>query len=283
MTLTDADEHEVPAWVGQAGPVPLPASMRHVDPEVAEAIMACMKGSWLYKYARTLGVGAERRHARYFFLNPYTQTIHWADAAPAGAAGAVAKSKGTYIEHVALMDDRNPHPSGLYHQTIVVRTGRRELKFTAPDKSQHRLWCTALGFLLQKSDSAVSVGSGASRVAIPLELGGRPDSLAALRSPGHDPTLRSDASMRTHTARIVVPDSGHAAASPGTVHRSVSRHPSLAMLGDPLDSQRLVRTGSTQVRSSRRANPDTRLASGPMEPVERRTSRLSALWRGQRG
>ncbi len=88
--------------------------MNNIDPEVADAIIQCMRGEWLYKYApqRRL-LGAERRHKRYFFINPFNRTIHWTSEEPKASAGHVARSKNAFIEQVALMDDYNSNPSGL--------------------------------------------------------------------------------------------------------------------------------------------------------------------------
>ena len=200
----DHGEADVPAWVGgQASmPVSLPGHMNNIDPEVADAIIQCMRGEWLYKYApqRRL-LGAERRHKRYFFINPFNRTIHWTSEEPKASAGHVARSKNAFIEQVALMDDYNSNPSGLYYQTIVIRSGHREVKVTAPSKVRHRIWCTALGYLLQSSDSPVMGVSAASsdgtRVSIPVELGGRGPTTSRCKTLLHrTQSLRNTANTR---------------------------------------------------------------------------------------
>ena len=157
-----------------AAPVALPRHMENIEPEVANAIIECMRGEWLYKYAPHFLSAVERRHRRFFFINPFNRTIQWTTEEPRRTAGHVAKAKNAFIDEVALMDDHNAHPAGLYNQTMVIRSGHKELKITAPDKARHRVWCTALGYLLQSNDSpVVTAGSGSSKVSIPLEMGGR--------------------------------------------------------------------------------------------------------------
>ena len=274
---TEAAEHEIPEWVGRpvATPAALPAHMQNVDPEVADAILQCMIGEYMWKYVRHGMFGAsERRHRRYFFINPYNRTIHWTEHDPSTTEGG--KSKMAHLEQVALADDHNQHPPGLYNQTIVITTGKRELKLTAPNKARHRLWCTALGCLLQGPDP-ITHEARTSRVAIPLELGARQgaDGTPTLtRTRGS--LVRREPGSPTHTLRAArplahAPSTATSAARPGALY---------SVLNDPSDVQALP---SRPPRSSRRAVPDARGAlvaeAPPADAHNTARSRLSFLSR----
>lgn len=45
-----------------------------------------------------------------------------------------------YIEGVRSVLDPNPMPPGLYQYSVVISTGQREMKITAPTKDRHDIW-----------------------------------------------------------------------------------------------------------------------------------------------
>jgi len=256
----DHGEVDVPAWVGAvAAPVALPTHMQNIDPEVANAIIECMRGEWLYKYAPHFLSAVERRHRRFFFINPFNRTIQWTAEEPRRTAGHVAKAKNAFIDEVALMDDHHAHPAGLYYQTIVIRSGHKELKITAPNKVRHRVWCTALGYLLQSNDSPViSAGTGSSKVSIPLEMGGR----------GSGSLAGSTARLQRSFSKL------SSARTPGSMRKS--QFAVLSAAPDQGPGQR-----AEGPRSSRRSNPDKRVLSGsgatPAVPAAGITGAMSAV------
>ena len=267
-------EQDIPEWVGRPGaaPLALPAHMHNVDPEVADAILQCMIGEYMYKYARRgLFGGAEKRHRRYFFINPYNRTIHWTERDPSTTPGG--KSKTAHLEQVALADDNNHQPPGLYCQSIVIGTGRRELKITAPNKARHRLWCTALGYLLQGSEHLP--GSAHSpRVTIPLELGARQGADGSVSRDRATITRHSSygdslSPSRTLQARPLTRS--------GTT--TVRASPVFSVLNDPSEPHGVP---ARAARSSRRAAPEVRsafLAESPSEHTGTARSRLSFSFR----
>ena len=270
----DADRQapqQLPPWVGHsASAQQVSATLQGVEPEVVDAITQTMIGEWLYKYTRrSFGRSgySDRRHARYFFVHPYNRTIHWTQADPSTAAGAEGKSKTALIEQVALVDDYNPSPPGLYYQSIVIRTASREIKITAPSKARHRIWCTALNYLMEQHDNAMSAGAGAgastsaraAHMSIPLELGGQADASSAGSTATRTPaspgsTLRSHRTVRGR-ASMNMPPPSHANASPR--HTSVQRKSSEQVLGAhppplaPQSPQRISMGGGASVELMR--------------------------------
>lgn len=56
------------------------------DPNTINLITQTMIGDWMYKYTRkAVGGGlSERRHQRYFWIHPYTNTLYWSTSGPGG-------------------------------------------------------------------------------------------------------------------------------------------------------------------------------------------------------
>jgi hypothetical protein len=66
------------------------------DPNTINLITQTMIGDWMYKYTRkAVGGGlSEKRHQRYFWIHPYTNTLYWSTSGPGGNGnGHEAKAK----------------------------------------------------------------------------------------------------------------------------------------------------------------------------------------------
>jgi hypothetical protein len=70
-------------------------SMGATDNVVIQAITQTMIGEFLFKYTRrTIGKGhGERRHKRFFWVHPYTKTLHWSMSDPGSANVTKSTSK----------------------------------------------------------------------------------------------------------------------------------------------------------------------------------------------
>ncbi|GAO49870.1 hypothetical protein G7K_4007-t1 [Saitoella complicata NRRL Y-17804] len=131
------------------------------DPKTLQILMQTMIGEYMWKYTRkTLGQDlSNNRHARFFWVHPYTQTLHWSDKDPQNASGEEVKSKSTPIESVSVVVDENPYPPGLHHESIVITTRKRSIKFTAQTRSRHEAWYSALSYLINRSNSGGMEGN----------------------------------------------------------------------------------------------------------------------------
>ena len=129
------------------------------DPSVINAITSTMIGSYLYKYTRkAMGRNglSDKRHQRYFWVHPYTKMLYWTVSDPGGAGVTEVTSKSACIEEVEVVDDPNPSPPGLYHESILIRTANREMKITAPNRERHEIWLSALGYLVSRDGQSAS-------------------------------------------------------------------------------------------------------------------------------
>ncbi|ORY83835.1 hypothetical protein BCR37DRAFT_398068 [Protomyces lactucae-debilis] len=126
-----------------------------LDSQTMNAVKRTMIGMSLYKYMRRPGWQglSDKRHQRFFWLNPYTQTLYWSAFNPVNAPeNAVIKSTpvvGLYTEA-----DYNPLPPGIQQRTICIETPTRLLKVTAISSSDHEDWMRALDHLINGSPTS---------------------------------------------------------------------------------------------------------------------------------
>lgn len=120
-----------------------------------QAVTQTMIGECLWKYTRKTGrqTLSGNRHARFFWVHPYTRTLHWSKEAPSSHGGEV-RAKSALIENVHVVHDDNPFPPGLFHKSIVVTTSTRVLQFTCLTQQSHDTWYLALSFLLLRNGSS---------------------------------------------------------------------------------------------------------------------------------
>lgn len=78
-----------------------------VDGDIVRAIRQIVAGGFLYKYTRrVLGKGYNtKRHIRFFWVHPFSNTLYWSSADPgsAGASGSTAKSGRLFIDKFRQM------------------------------------------------------------------------------------------------------------------------------------------------------------------------------------
>lgn len=123
------------------------------DPAVIHAITQTMIGEYMHKYTRkSMGRGghSDKRHRRYFWVHPYTKMLYWTISDPGGAKVSEGTSKSASIEGVTVVEDSNPSPPGLYHESLVITTATREVKITAPNRERHEAWLGALDYLVNR-------------------------------------------------------------------------------------------------------------------------------------
>ena len=123
------------------------------DPRMIQAITQTMIGEMMWKYTRKAGRGemSSTRHARFFWVHPYTRTLYWSDRDPASANRAELKSKSVAIEAVRVVMDDNPMPPGLHRKSLIIITPGRSVKFTAQTSQRHETWFNALSYLLLRT------------------------------------------------------------------------------------------------------------------------------------
>ena len=125
------------------------------DP-IIQAITQTMIGEFLFKYTRkSIGKGnSAKRHRRYFWLHPYNKSLFWSEDEQGAHGVFESSSKSVYIERVTSVEDYNPSPPGLHHESILVYTAQnREIKLTASNRERHELWLNALSYLLQRNST----------------------------------------------------------------------------------------------------------------------------------
>ncbi|KAJ1653949.1 hypothetical protein IWQ61_006031, partial [Dispira simplex] len=145
------------ATAGLLGPVGHRGShmMLTADPLIIHAITQTMVGEFMWKSTRHKagGVMRERRHLRFFWIHPYTKTIHWSNKAPGSEGGFLysrnmAKSKSAYLKSVRVISDYQcTNENDLSPYSFIVQTSERELKFKAISRVRHDIWYQALSYL----------------------------------------------------------------------------------------------------------------------------------------
>ncbi|KAK9464033.1 meiotic cell cortex C-terminal pleckstrin homology-domain-containing protein, partial [Lipomyces oligophaga] len=115
------------------------------------SITQCMLGNYMWKYTRRSGKQSlsDTRHRRYFWLQPYTKTLHWSRERP--VAETSIKARSAQIQSIQVVDDANPFPPGLYQKSIYIKTTSRVLQLTCLTQAEHESWCLAISFLLMKT------------------------------------------------------------------------------------------------------------------------------------
>ncbi|PWN30029.1 hypothetical protein BDZ90DRAFT_229065 [Jaminaea rosea] len=165
------------------------------DPKIIQAITQTMIGEYLWKYTsrrttmgrRSSNAHSDKRHRRYFWVHPYTKTLYWTITDPGGARMAEGVSKSACVEDVRVVEDMNPNPAGLFHLSIIIQTGARELKVTTPNKERHEAWVNALNYLIKRdsvdgAQSQRAAAYDALTTASDAASIGRPRSRASLAS-----------------------------------------------------------------------------------------------------
>ncbi|CCD26988.1 Num1p NDAI_0J00960 [Naumovozyma dairenensis CBS 421] len=126
---------------------------------IIPALTQTVVGEYLYKYYPRLGAfgGIKSRHERFFWIHPYNMTLYWSDSNPAMPNPGESKTKCAAILGVESVEDNNPFPAGLYHKSIIVKTGNRSVKFTCPTRQRHNIWFNSLRYLLQRSMDGINM------------------------------------------------------------------------------------------------------------------------------
>ncbi|KAI8338838.1 meiotic cell cortex C-terminal pleckstrin homology-domain-containing protein [Blakeslea trispora] len=90
--------------------------------DVLAALTRCIIGEWVWKYTRkVVGVGfSEKKHRRFFWVNPYTRVLHWSTHKPGSAAQA--HSKSAFVESFRIVCD-NKQPSTVPY--LLIKTSER--------------------------------------------------------------------------------------------------------------------------------------------------------------
>ncbi|RKP38214.1 hypothetical protein BJ085DRAFT_29054 [Dimargaris cristalligena] len=148
------------------------------NPLIIHAITQTMVGEFMWKSTRSKGVGVakERRHLRFFWIHPYTKTIHWSPKEPGADRSymptrTLVKSKSAFIKDIRLVADyQHTRDGDSASHSFVVTTNDRELKFKATSRVRHDIWSQSLSFLLTRPvlPSATN-GRGASTPSAPRQ------------------------------------------------------------------------------------------------------------------
>ncbi|OBZ83854.1 hypothetical protein A0J61_08101 [Choanephora cucurbitarum] len=126
--------------------------------EVLAALTRCIIGEWVWKYTRkVVGVGfSEKKHRRFFWINPYTRVLHWSTHKPGSSAQAHSKSgKESFhlsvilvvlfiiLFHVAFVESFRIICDNKKASTVpylLIKTSERNVKIQCLDLDCHYSW-----------------------------------------------------------------------------------------------------------------------------------------------
>ncbi|KAI9471194.1 hypothetical protein BX667DRAFT_509100 [Coemansia mojavensis] len=130
---------------------------RQPEPLIVQSIARTMVGTSLYKYTNTRFShtnGRERRHERYFWVNPYAKLLNWSKQPPSTGVGMARNHRESGgrcvgIRQVRIVEEPRRSSDGPDEPAycIVVRTDYREIKLKAKTQTDHDLWFMALSYL----------------------------------------------------------------------------------------------------------------------------------------
>ncbi|RKO99420.1 hypothetical protein CXG81DRAFT_27813 [Caulochytrium protostelioides] len=209
-----------------------------------ESLTHAMIGSWFQKYSRN------GRHVRlrYFWINPYARTLHWA-AKPPSQGKRNQATRYAFIESlqwneaVHASSTRNYPPSR--EHALVFMTPGRKLELVATNWGDHRRWIAGITLLLESTHSQAplteqfAMAMGARRVSIGTAIHERASTTTAplSASTATHTTGAAGASAASATATVAptapLPagddrDGTHGVASRSPGPRSARLHPSLS-------------------------------------------------------
>ncbi|KAI8331822.1 meiotic cell cortex C-terminal pleckstrin homology-domain-containing protein [Choanephora cucurbitarum] len=112
--------------------------------EVLAALTRCIIGEWVWKYTRkVVGVGfSEKKHRRFFWINPYTRVLHWSTHKP--GSSAQAHSKSAFVESFRIICDNKKASTVPY---LLIKTSERNVKIQCLDLDCHYSWVKSLSAL----------------------------------------------------------------------------------------------------------------------------------------
>jgi hypothetical protein len=131
-----------------------------LNPALNSDVTQTMMGEFLHKYKRrAFGKGyGQRRHRRFFWVNPYTRMLFWSRKELSSSNVFESRAKcgmfssscsffnrhktlsTVYFHNVRVVSEPNPIPPGLCPYSIIVLSPRREIKITAPTQKRHNIW-----------------------------------------------------------------------------------------------------------------------------------------------
>ncbi|KAJ1727729.1 hypothetical protein LPJ61_004425, partial [Coemansia biformis] len=131
--------------------------VRQLDPLIVQSIARTMVGANMWKYTPTRFANStmrERRHQRYFWVQPYAKLLNWSKQAPSSGMGITRSSRenggrSVFMREVRIEEEPRGHGSGSGEPSyvIVVRTDHREIKLKAMSQADHDQWYMALSYL----------------------------------------------------------------------------------------------------------------------------------------
>ncbi|KAK9695888.1 hypothetical protein K7432_012748 [Basidiobolus ranarum] len=121
------------------------------DPGIIHAITQAMIGDLMWKYTRrVIGTGiSEKKHMRYFWIHPYTNTINWSieQPGPDRVIGDINSNfKSACVRSIQVVQDPSTDANASEF-SLIIQTATRELKIKALSKEKHDIWLLALTYL----------------------------------------------------------------------------------------------------------------------------------------
>lgn len=150
---------------------------------ISEAIQEVMQGEFMWKSTqKTLLNPSEKRHLRFFWVNPQSRILYWSVKNPgterslyikesSNGKGQLAKS--ALIVGVSLVADVIEDSKGELNNnardvppplSIVIRTNRRSIKIKAQSETRHGIWMMALNYLQTTVPTHLGGTNGTSEV-----------------------------------------------------------------------------------------------------------------------
>ncbi|KAI9245636.1 hypothetical protein BY458DRAFT_447189 [Sporodiniella umbellata] len=154
-TIATEDAHPLPAFHGPSADTMsmFADSEGNTDMDVISSITQTMIGEWMMKHTRRyVGSGiSEHRHKRFFWVHPYTKSLYWSSIEP-GVDGSESKAKSAFIESVVVVSNQSQQEN--CPVSLLIRTGKRDIKITAPNLERHDIWHKSMLFLVGRGHSA---------------------------------------------------------------------------------------------------------------------------------
>ncbi|KAF9927309.1 hypothetical protein FBU30_003338 [Linnemannia zychae] len=124
------------------------------DPTMIQLITQTMIGDYLWKYTRRrmATMMNEKMHWRFFWVHPYTKTMHWSHKNPGSGGPSSQSGKSALILAITQITEETTS-TDLPAVSLLIQTTSRNIKLKAPTREKHDLWFRSISYLLSRPSS----------------------------------------------------------------------------------------------------------------------------------